>query len=208
VYLKCTSIWTYFYKNSLHKQLLPAAAAAAAARGLDRTTLSRYLMRNIIVRLLSSFSIIITGIMGPKISPKDKAAEKQMQVEAERDAKSKAAKEKEDAATWAVGAKSSSKAKEAEDKEAEKLRKAAEKAALQAAEDAELGNIVRVVKTKKVGKDDFDMLNAALSKQPKTKAQKDAEIKKKAEEERRKKEAEARELKEQKKKVMSVNCCP
>jgi len=141
--------------------------------------------------------------MPPKISPKDKAAEKQMLAEAEREAKGKAAKEKEDAASWAVGAKTNSKAKESEEKEAEKRQKAAEKAALEAAENAELGNIVRVVKTKKVGKDDFDLLNAALAKQPKTKAQKDAEAKKKVEEERKKKEAEARELKEQKKKVVT-----
>ena len=139
--------------------------------------------------------------MPPKANPKMKAADKEAQAEEARNAKALAQKEKEDAASWAVGAKSSSKAKEAEDKDAEKRQKAAEKAALLAAEEAELGNIVRTVKTKKVGKDDFDILNASLAKQPKTKAQKDAEAKKAADEERKKKEAEARELKEAKRKA-------
>lgn len=121
------------------------------------------------------------------------------------EAKARAAKDKEDAASWAVGAKSNAKAKELEDKDAEKRQKAAEKAALLAAEEAELSNVVRTVKTKKVGKDDFDLLNAALAKQPKTKAQKDAEEKKKKDEERKKKEAEARELKEQQRKVTLHN---
>jgi hypothetical protein len=43
--------------------------------------------------------------------------------------------------------------------------------------------------------DDFDLLNAALAAAPKSKAQKDAELKRKEDEERKRKEDEARELK-------------
>jgi colicin import membrane protein len=140
--------------------------------------------------------------MAPKLSPKDKAAEKAMQNEAEKSAKAQAQKEKEEATIWSMGAKSNAKAKEAEEKDAEKRQKAAEKAQLLAEEEAALGSIVRAGKpTKKAGKDDFDLLNAALKNQPKTKAQKEAEAKKKATDERLKKEAEARELKLQKQKV-------
>ena len=52
------------------------------------------------------------------------------------------------------------------------------------------------MKTKKKGKDDFDALNDALAKMPKTKAQKEAEAKKKADEDRKMKEEEARIAKE------------
>ena len=48
-----------------------------------------------------------------------------------------------------------------------------------------------------VGKDDLDFLNEALAKQPKTKAQKLAEDKKKAAELKQKKEAEARKRREE-----------
>ena len=47
-------------------------------------------------------------------------------------------------------------------------------------------------KPKKKGKDDFDLLNAALAAAPKTKAQKQQELKKKQDEQRRKEEEEAR----------------
>ena len=47
-------------------------------------------------------------------------------------------------------------------------------------------------KPKKKGKDDFDLLNAALASAPKTKAQKQQELKKKQDEQRRKEEDEAR----------------
>jgi hypothetical protein len=56
-------------------------------------------------------------------------------------------------------------------------------------------------KPKKKGKDDFDLLNAALAAAPKTKAQKAAEEKKRAEEQRRKQEAENREKKEERRRA-------
>jgi hypothetical protein len=140
--------------------------------------------------------------MPPKPSPKQKAADKQAELEEARQGKAAAQKEQEDAAAWADGAKDNAKARAAEEKEAERRRKAAENAALLAGEEAELSKVVRTGKAaKKTGKDDFALLNDALSKQPKTKAQKDAEIKQKADEERKKKEAENREKKEAIKKV-------
>jgi hypothetical protein len=61
-------------------------------------------------------------------------------------------------------------------------------------EEASVKGITK--KPKKKGKDDFDLLNAALAAAPKTKTQKAAEEKKRAEEERRKQEAENRERNE------------
>lgn len=110
-------------------------------------------------------------------------------------------KEKLDAAEWSVGAKNDSKAKLHEEKEAEKIRKAAELAAIKAADEAALGDVKTVKKTKKKGKDDFDLLNAALANAPKTKAQKDAELKKKEQEIRLKAEEEVRLAKEAKRAV-------
>lgn len=135
-----------------------------------------------------------------KEGPKEKALNKQQQLELEREQRSALEKEKQEAASWEVGAKSNAKSKLEEEKDAEKRRKEAEKAALIAADDAELSTVTRVVKTKKKGKDDFDFLDQALKNQPKSKADKDKELKKKADEERRKKEEEARLLKDQKKK--------
>ena len=113
----------------------------------------------------------------------------------------KAETEKKEAADWSVGAKDNSKAKLTEDKEAEKLRKAAEKLALNAADEESNSDIKKVAKTKKKGKDDFDLLNAAIAKMPKTKAMKDAEAKAIVDAERKKKDAEAREAKEARLKV-------
>ena len=100
-----------------------------------------------------------------------------------------------------MGAKDNSKAKASEDKEAEKLRKAAEKLALNAADEESNSEVKKVAKTKKKGKDDFDMLNATLAKMPKTKAMKDAEAKAIVDAERKKKDLEAREAKEARLKV-------
>ena len=115
---------------------------------------------------------------------------------------SQAENEKREAAEWSVGAKDNSKAKLSEDKEAEKLRKAAEKLALNAADEEATADIKKVAKTKKKGKDDFDMLNDTLAKMPKTKAMKDAEAKAIVDAERKKKDAEAREAKEARLKVL------
>lgn len=136
--------------------------------------------------------------------PKQKALEKKAENEAARKQKEDHDAELREQASWAVGTKDSRKQREDEEKEAEKRRRAAEKAALEASEQAELGQIQRTGKPKKKGKDDFDFLNAALANQPKTKAQKDAEKKKQQEEERRKKEAEAAELREARRKVRSL----
>ena len=113
----------------------------------------------------------------------------------------KADNENKEAADWSVGAKDCSKAKLSEEKEAEKLRKAAEKLALNAADEESNSDIKKVAKTKKKGKDDFDLLNAAIAKMPKTKAMKDAEAKAIVDAERKKKDAEAREAKEARLKV-------
>eukprot|EP01040_Poterioochromonas_malhamensis_P014939 gene14939-16629_t len=131
------------------------------------------------------------------MSAKQKALLKQADQEAARKQREEEEKEKREAAAWKVGAKDDARSRAEEEKEAEKRRKAAEKAALQAAEEAELSGVARTGKPKKKGKDDFDMLKAALAQQPKTKAQKAAEEKKKQDEERRKKEEEARLKKEQ-----------
>lgn len=109
--------------------------------------------------------------------------------------------EKREAAEWSVGAKDNSKAKANEDKEAEKLRKAAEKLALNAADEESNSDVKKVAKTKKKGKDDFDILNATLAKMPKTKAMKDAEAKAIVDAERKVKDAAAREAKEARLKV-------
>ena len=92
-----------------------------------------------------------------------------------------------------------------EDKEAEKLRKAAEKLALNEADEESNSDIKKVAKTKKKGKDDFDLLNAAIAKMPKTKAMKDAEAKAIVDAERKKKDAEAREAKEARLKVRGLS---
>lgn len=135
------------------------------------------------------------------MSAKQKALLKQADQEAARKQREEEEKEKREAAAWKVGAKDDARSRAEEEKEAEKRRKAAEKAALQAAEEAELSGVARTGKPKKKGKDDFDMLKAALAQQPKTKAQKAAEEKKKQDEERRKKEEEARLKKEQERQV-------
>jgi hypothetical protein len=73
--------------------------------------------------------------------------------------------------------------------------------ALNAADEESNSEVKKVAKTKKKGKDDFDMLNATLAKMPKTKAMKDAEAKAIVDAERKKKDAEAREAKEARLKV-------
>jgi membrane protein involved in colicin uptake len=132
------------------------------------------------------------------MGPKAKALEKAALNEAEKDRKAALEREKAEAAAWSVGAKDSSKASAAAAAEAEKMRKAAEKAALMAEEEAMLGGVAKVKAPakKKDKNDDFAMLNAALSNAPKTKAQKEAEEKKKAAEAQKKKEEEARLAKE------------
>jgi hypothetical protein len=133
----------------------------------------------------------------PKVRPQDqKNASEQLKVD-----KANAQTEKEEEASWAVGAKGGGKAAGAAQKEEERLRKNAEKAALEAQDEMSTASVFRAVKTKKKGSDDFDLLNAALSKQPKTKAQKEAEEKKKAAELKKKKEAEATAKKEEAQKV-------
>ena len=120
--------------------------------------------------------------------------------------KSKKAEEEDqrrEAASWNEGTKDSSKAALDAAKEEEKRRKAAEKAAILAEEEANNSGIKKAAgsKLKKKGKDDFDLLNAALANAPKTKAQKEAEAKKKLDDEKKLKELEARERKESQKKA-------
>lgn len=121
--------------------------------------------------------------MPPKISPKDKAAAKKGEND---DAKAAAAAklaEAAEAASWEQGAKSNKKGASKEEAEAERLRKAKEKKELEEADGASLASVVvKKTASKKKGKDDLDFLNAALASAPKTKAQKEAEAKKKAEE--------------------------
>ena len=92
-----------------------------------------------------------------------------------------------EAATWEVGAKKDKNASKQAEQD-EKLRKKAETAALLAAEESVFSIIPTKKTNKKKGKDDFDMLNAALATQPKTKAQKEKEAKAKALEEKKKAE--------------------
>ncbi|KAJ1425304.1 hypothetical protein B484DRAFT_397946 [Ochromonadaceae sp. CCMP2298] len=135
--------------------------------------------------------------MPPKIKPQDQ----KNAAAADKANKAKAEVDREEEASWAVGAKSGGKAAEAAQKEEDRLRKAADKVALEAADEMSNANVFRGVKTKKKGKDDFDLLNAALSIQPKTKAQKEAEAKKKAHELKKKQEAEATARKEEQQKA-------
>lgn len=124
-----------------------------------------------------------------------------MANEAAKAAKAAEDEERAEAAAWSVGAKDNRKSRVEEEKDAEKRRKAAEKAMLEAAEAEELSGVTKKKATKKKGKDDFDLLNAALANQPKTKAQKEAEAKKAADEERRRKEEAAREAAEERRKA-------
>lgn len=137
------------------------------------------------------------------MGPKAKALDKKAQLEEAAALKAQQEREKADAAAWSVGAKDNSKDAAKAAAEAEKLRKAAEKASLLAEEEAMLGGVAKVKAPKKKGKDDFDMLNAALANQPKTKAQKEAEAKKKLLEEQKTKEDEARAAKEARLKAQS-----
>lgn len=131
------------------------------------------------------------------MGPKAKAMAKRDAAEEAAEQRAQLEREKAEAAAWSVGAKDGKKDKLKEDAEAEKQRKAAEKAALLAAEEAELGGIVKAKVPKKKSKnDDFDLLSAAIAAQPKTKAQKELEAKKKAVEEQKKKEEQARAAKE------------
>lgn len=130
------------------------------------------------------------------MGPKAKALAKKDAAEEAAEQRAQLEREKAEAAAWSVGAKDGKKDKLKEDAEAEKQRKAAEKAALLAAEEAELGGIVKAKVPKKKGKDDFDLLSAAIAAQPKTKAQKELEAKKKAADEQKKKEEQARAAKE------------
>ena len=120
--------------------------------------------------------------------PKERAASAAALKEEKAAQKAAADAEAHEASIWAIGGKDNSKLKAMEDKDEEKRRKAAEKAALLAAEEADMSGVKREVKTKKKGKDAFDLLDAALAKMPKTKAQKEAEEKKKLAEEQKAKE--------------------
>jgi len=83
-----------------------------------------------------------------------------------------------------TGVKSNKKETAKAEAEAEKLRKAKEKKELEEADNAAVaGVVVKKTATKKKGKDDLDFLNAALASAPKSKAQKEAEAKKKADDE-------------------------
>ena len=113
-------------------------------------------------------------------------ARKQAAADAAADAEA-AKREAEEAASWEVGTKKDKNAaKQAE--QDEKLRKKAETAALLAAEETVFSGAAKKKTVKKKGKDDFDMLNAALASQPKTKAQKEKEAKAKALEDKKKQE--------------------
>lgn len=123
--------------------------------------------------------------------PKQKAMDKKALLEADKGKKAAQEQEQQAEQDWSVGAKSNSKAKAAEEADEEKRRKAAEKKALLDADEEETGKIVVKKKTvKKKGKDDFDLLNDAIAKQPKTKAMKEKEEKQRQDLERRKQEEE------------------
>ena len=120
---------------------------------------------------------------------------KKADVEVAKAAKAQEDAERQEASDWSVGAKNNAKAAEAEAERDRKLRLKAENAALIANEEASLAGVVKKKSVKKKGKDDFDLLNAALAAAPKTKSQKEAEAKKKVDDEKKKKEAQASEAK-------------
>ena len=96
------------------------------------------------------------------MAPKQKALDKQAQLEADREAKRQLEEEKRQAAEWSVGSNSKelSKQKELEDKEAAKRQKAQEMAALLAADEMANSNIVKVKTGQKKKKDEsLEMLN-------------------------------------------------
>ena len=129
------------------------------------------------------------------MAAKAKALDRQAAIEAERERKQNEENEKKSSIEWSVGTKDSSRSKAMEEKEAEKQRNLAEKAAALAADEASTSGIKKIAKTKKKGKDDFDLLNQALKAAPKTKAQKEAEAAKLQAEERKKADELAREKK-------------
>jgi hypothetical protein len=117
------------------------------------------------------------------MSAKQKALAKKGALEEERAAAAAKQAEAAEEADWAVGAKNNKKEAAKAEAEAEKLRKAKEKKELEDADNAALsGVVVKKTATKKKGPDSLDILNSALASAPKSKAQKEAEAKKKAEE--------------------------
>jgi hypothetical protein len=141
--------------------------------------------------------------MPPKKDPRAAAMErnKEKEMEAQRRAAQEA--ERREAASWQDGADSrtQSKLKDQEDKAAAKAAKRAEMAALLASEEDSNSTITSKKAPKKKNKDDFDLLNEALAKAPKTKAQLEKEAKKKADDDRRTAEENARRQKEEQRKV-------
>ena len=138
--------------------------------------------------------------MPPKYA-KAQALERKAAAQATKDAQAAAEEERQLAASWAVGSntKGAAKQREAEEKAAAKAAKQAEKNKI--LEDEANSAPASGKKTKKKGKDDFDMLNAALAAAPKTKAQKEAEAEAKRKEEAKRREEERRLQKEQEKKA-------
>lgn len=126
---------------------------------------------------------------------RERALEKKAILEEERRAQREAAEERERALDWQKGAKNNSKQVAKENAEMEKLKKKQEMEALLAADEVSVGNIKSASKQRKKGKDSFDLLNAALSAQPKTKAQKEKEKKEKELELKKKKQEEIEEVK-------------
>lgn len=116
---------------------------------------------------------------------------------AEKAAQEEEKREHEVETAWQQGARDTSRETAAAAERDRKLRLKAENAAILAAEEGAVAGGGKKKSGKKKGKDDFDLLNAALAAQPKTKAQKELEAKKLADEERKKKEAEASALKAQ-----------
>jgi hypothetical protein len=117
---------------------------------------------------------------------KKAALEKKAAVESEKEAANDAKKEAADAEDWSVGAKDSKKSNAKQEQEAERLRKQREKQQLEEMDNLENSGVKSSKKPTKKKKDDFDLLNLALAKAPKSKAQKEAEEKKKKMEEDKK----------------------
>jgi hypothetical protein len=130
--------------------------------------------------------------MAPKVNSKVAAANaKKDAAQAAKDRAAAQEAEKQEAAAWKVGSntKRASKEDEKAAKELQRLEKEAEKARLLAEDEAAMGGVKAGKPKKAKKKDDISaLLTEGLKKAPKTKAEKEAEARKKAKAEARKKQ--------------------
>lgn len=138
-----------------------------------------------------------------KKNPRAAAMERNQAKDEENQRKAQLDLERKEAESWKDGSdeRSLARQREAEEKSNAKQAKKSEMAALLAQEEDMNSSVVKKKAAKKKGKDDFDLLNEALAKAPKTKAQIAREEKLRVDEARRKTEEDNRIQKEERLKV-------